>query len=436
MRSRTMAQIKMNNKISNNEFDVIIVGSGTCGATLADELSRQNKKVLLLEQGVTSPIKESVMGFAAMARVVSVGNKLQAPRGITTGGSTGIYFGVANDPPLDTFRTMGIDLTDELATVKKELPIATLPDALLGEQSIKLRQSAVALGHDWQKTEMLVDQTQCQDGYDNKARWRARTFVEQAVANGATLINRATVSKILIEDNQAIGVEYQHKQNALWSQTRRVYGTKIIIAAGGLATPKLLRDLGVEDVGSEGFYCDPGYGLFGLVPGMKGQSSFVGNGFCKFDDGIDLGDGNMSPMFHKLLMLSSLKFKHYFKFHETMGIGVKVHDTLGGTFDSKGRLHKTLNASDWAKLKKGEDEAIKILKNAGAKHIFNSGLVVAGHVGGLLKIGQHVDVNLETQFRNLHVCDGSLLSENIRVTPTVTLVCLAKYLSKHLAASL
>ena len=140
----------------------------------------------------------------------------------------------------------------------------------------------------------------------------------------------------------------------------------------------------------------------------------------------------MSPLFHKLLMFSKFKFKHYSRFHETIGIGVKVHDDLGGSMKPNGKLYKSLTDKDMANLKHGEAEALKVLKQAGAEHVFNAGLVVAGHVGGMVEIGRDLDSNLETQIGNLHVCDGSLLSKDIRVTPTVTLVCLAKYLSKQL----
>ena len=40
----------MKSKSSNNEFDVIVIGSGMGGMTTATALSRMDHKVLLLEQ--------------------------------------------------------------------------------------------------------------------------------------------------------------------------------------------------------------------------------------------------------------------------------------------------------------------------------------------------------------------------------------------------
>jgi len=44
-------------KAFQKEYDVIVVGSGPGGATVAKELSEQNKKVLILEWGSNAPIK-------------------------------------------------------------------------------------------------------------------------------------------------------------------------------------------------------------------------------------------------------------------------------------------------------------------------------------------------------------------------------------------
>ena len=419
-----------------NEFDAIIIGSGTCGATIARHLSRQNKKVLILERGGDAPLKESLVGFASITDQVSVGKKVTTARALTTGGSTGLYFGVVNYPPAQAFPALGIDIAAEVEEIRQELSIAPLPDELLGEQAIRLRESASALGHSWRKHDMFIDQSRCASGYSHGALWRARGYVEDALAQGATLVNRATVHKVLVDKAQAVGVEYRQRKHMVVSELRRAYASRIILAAGELASPKILHDSGLEGIGSRGFYCNPGYAIYGLVPGMKGRDNFVGSMGCEYDDDIELGDANICRFLHRLMMLAKGKFKHMRSYPETIGIGVKVKDGSGGVFKPDGRLHKEFTREDYAKLKKGEDEAMRILRKAGAKDIFNFGLSCAGRVGGLVSIRDHLDANLQTRLRNLHVCDGSVLPDEMRGTPTLTLLCLAKRLSKHLAASL
>ncbi|ATQ76800.1 hypothetical protein CR152_21475 [Massilia violaceinigra] len=420
-----------------NEFDAIVIGSGTCGATIARELSRQKKKVLILERGANAALRETFMGIATIADQVFLGDdKLSTVRALTTGGSTSLYFGVVNYPQDDTFRKVGIDLSKELDAVRKELPIAPLPDSLLGSQAIKLRDSANALGHAWKKNDMLVDVTKCGAGYSYDAKWKAKSYVEDAVADGATLINRAMVLSIIIEDNVAVGVEYRIKKSMFASEVKRAFGTKIVVAAGELATPKLLRDSGVQGIGQRGFYCNPGYAIYGLIPGLNASSGFVGSMGCEYEDGIELGDANIPQSLHRPMMLGGMKLRHLMGFSDCIGIGVKVKDKLGGRLKDDGRFFKDFDNEDIARLNKGKDAAIRILKQAGAEHIVDFGLTAAGRVGGLVSIGEHVDHKLETQFRNLHVCDGSVIPDDMRGTPTVTLVSMGRYLSKHLLTAM
>lgn len=426
----------MKENFEENEFDAIIVGSGTSGATIARELSKQKKKVLILERGGDAPLKENLVGIVAIADEVGLGDdRLSTVRAITTGGSTALYFGVVNYPQADTFRAAGIDISKELETVRKELPIAQVPDEILGTQAKKLRESATALGHSWQKNDMLIDLSKCASGYSYEAKWKARSYVEEAVREGAILINRATVRRIIIENNVAIGVEYRIKKNFFRSEAKRVYAAKIILAAGELASPKILRDSGVKGVGGRGFYCNPGYAIYGLIPGLNGTSSFVGSMSCIYEDGIELGDANIPQPLHRPMMLGGMKLRHLFSYPESLGIGVKVKDDLGGVLKDDGRFFKVFDREDRLRLSKGKQEAVKILQKAGAKNIIDFGLTAAGRVGGLIRIQEHLDEKLETQYRNLYVCDGSVIPDDMRGTPTLTLICLGRYLSKHLLSS-
>jgi hypothetical protein len=75
--------------------------------------------------------------------------------------------------------------------------------------------------------------------------------------------------------------------------------------------------------------------------------------------------------------------------------------------------------------------ARRIIQNAGGKHIFKAPLS-ASHVGGVIRVKEHLDEKLQTEYANLHVCDGSVIPESFRGAPTLTLICLGKYLANHL----
>lgn len=419
--------------MENKDFDVIIIGSGTSGSTLAKELALAGQKVAVLEQGQFNPLKETLMGIASIADEVKVGKKLATLRANTTGGSTGLYFGVAEYPNLTAFKDLGIDLSAAIDKANANLPIAPLPDELIVPYSLVLRESAIQLGYDWKKSDMLIDQTQCSGGYNFDARWRARSFLDDAVAAGATLITSATVEKVLSQSGKAVGVEYKLKKGRFSSSNETLYSDKVIVCAGSSVTPKLLRDSGLTDIGKKGFYCDPGLPIFGLMPDKLGKDNFIGSFACNIDEHICLGDANFSKLFYRLAMMMSFKFGRMFKFDQGIGIGVKIFDELGGTLDDKGKMDKPLTEDDWQKLRKGEQAAIDILKQAGATKIFTGDLTSAGHVGGLVRIGEDLDTQLQTTISNLYVCDGSVIPETSRGTPTVPIVCLAYYLAEQLS---
>ncbi|HEX6101028.1 MAG TPA: GMC family oxidoreductase N-terminal domain-containing protein [Thermoanaerobaculia bacterium] len=413
----------------SEQFDAIVVGSGAGGATVAKELSRRGGKVLLLERGGNAPLKDGVLAAVSVMSAVSAGDKLASGRAMTTGGTTTVYLGATVRPLLDLFRTLGIDLSRQLEEAEQELPLAPLPDALLRPQSVKLRDTAAALGYDLFTSRMLVDQSKCTTGYAHAAKWTARNYVQEAVGNGATLVNQARALRVLVEKDRAIGVEYEHRNSKKAVEIRRAYGSKIVLAAG-VATPVLLKKSGVKNVADDGFYCHPSIAVFGTSP-LKGHDGFGGTWGLLLEDGIRIGDANFDRTLYRLVMLGQRQWRRLFSYSRSIGMGVMVKDGLSGELREDGRYHKQLTTEDHAKLAKGEQVARRILQHAGARNLFTSS-ISSSHLGGTIRIGRHVDEKLETEYRNLHVCDGSVLPAEVN-TPTLTLICLGKYLANHIA---
>jgi choline dehydrogenase-like flavoprotein len=420
---------------NDHEFDAIVVGTGPAGATLARELTRKKKRVLILERGSDAPYRGGFLATASILNTVPIGDTMATARAITTGGTSAVYFGVANDPPLEIFQALGIDLAPHLAEAKKELPLGVLPDQLLGAQAIRVRDSAAELGLPLTKNQMLIDQTKCPTGYAVAAKWNARTFVDEAVAGGATFISRAEVLKVLIVGNKAIGVEYKVRKGRKNFEVRQAFGRRVILSAGGTATPLLLRESGMQSIARKGFYIHPCFAMFGLVPGLKAEPNFVGSAETRIDGNINIGDGNFDRAFHRMFMLGEGQFLRAFRHARSVGIGVMVKESLGGELRDDGSYHKQLKDEDLRKLEKGADVARQILEKAGARNLFRSALT-ASHLGGSIRIREDLDENLETECRNLHVCDGSVVPETVMGAPSLTLICLGKYLAGRLASRL
>jgi hypothetical protein len=244
--------------------------------------------------------------------------------------------------------------------------------------------------------------------------------------SGAKLITKAKVRKVLIENRKAVGVEYKKNKEMF-----RAYADKIIVAAGGISSPLILRESGIRGVGYD-FFCDPLMFVMGKVPGLKeGRGIPMSAGIHLEEDGIMMTDFNMPRMMKTLFDLEVFKFKKAFSFHNYLPIMIKVRDDLGGRLTKHGWTAKPLTKDDKAKLNKGTEHAKRILQNLDATEIYKTWLLAA-HPGGTIKIGEYVDANLKTKFDNLYVCDASVIPDVLGLPPTLTILSLGRRLANHL----
>ncbi|GAG27656.1 unnamed protein product, partial [marine sediment metagenome] len=244
---------------------------------------------------------------------------------------------------------------------------------------------------------------------------------------GATLIDSAKVKKVIIEGNTATGVEYVKD-----GKTSTASSEKIIISAGGLGSPMILRESGIENAGFK-FFFDPLILARGTVKDIRIPKSEIpmAAGIHMADEGYVMTDITEPSAISIVNSLMRFKIGQIFSNKKMLKIMVKIKDDLGGELDDKGNIIKALTADDQQKLKSGYERAVKILKNAGAEGIHKTA-VTAAHPGGTVKIGELLDSDLKTEYENLYVCDCSVIPEAWGLPPTSTIICLGKRLGKHL----
>jgi len=425
-------------KHMRQEYDAVIAGSGPGGATVARELSRKGKKVLILEWGDNDPIRgtfaQALKQLFTPGKSLLITNQLLGMvRGITTGGSSVFYCATAFDPPVDMLQTYGVDISQEVEEVRAEVPIEPLADELMSPAGIRFLESALDLGFDAKKLNKFVFQDKCKKDCDlcgygcpEGAKWTARNFVEEALANGAELINHAKVTKVIVKNDQAVGLEYSHE-----GKHHEVYAPQVIVAAGGIGSPLILRNTGIHGVGSD-FFFDPLWFVYGTVKdGGSGKGLQMCSGIHFEDEGIVMTDFNMTRLLKTIFDMEVMRFDQVTNYANVVPIMIKVRDGLGGYITDKGWVNKPLTASDKQKLRTGRKYARKILENMGAKDIYSSWLLAA-HPGGSVKLGKHLDKDLQTSIKNLYVCDCSVMPEELGLPPTFTLLSLGKRLAKHL----
>ncbi|MFO7885890.1 MAG: GMC family oxidoreductase [Desulfobacteraceae bacterium] len=427
---------------SDKDIDCIIVGSGPGGATVAKELSLKNKKVLILERGDNNILTGSFWYGAKTllfpGRSMLINRQLLGMvRGISTGGSSVFYYAASFPIPFEMFRRYDIDLTEEAEEIRNELPVAPLKDEMIGPMSRRIMQSAQELGYNWQKLDKFMYQDRWKPGmpfghygdpYDVK--WNARMYIEQAMDHGAELVDKARVKKVIFDGKNAIGVEYKKK-----GKFSKVFAPTIIISAGGIGSPIILRASGIERAGHD-FFFDPLIGVRGILDDIDVSASEIpmSCGVHIEDEGYMMTD--MSHPFATSAMFSLGVFRpdKIFSLRRTLQIMVKAKDELGGSITPKEGLKKILGKPEKQKLKRGYERAKEILKNAGAKDIFKTGYLAA-HPGGTAKVGDIVDSNLKTEYDNLYVCDCSVIPEAWGLPPTNTIIALGKRLAKHILSS-
>ncbi len=426
--------------ISQN-YDAIIVGSGPGGATLAKELSDRNQKVLILEWGPGGPVTGTLWRYIreqcwpGKGLLIVWRNFLGMVRGITTGGSSMFYYGTCFSVPHQMLLKYGIDVTKEEKEARKELPIAPLKPAMITPMASKIMDSAKSLGYDWKLVEKFMYQEKWSPGDrfgyygDPKGvKWTAKMYVDEALSNGAEIVNNARVDKIIFEGEKAVGVEFKHKGKRI-----KALGGNIIIAAGGIGTPVILRGMGLKNTGKAFFY-DPLITVCGKVKDVEARKDEIPmTAGCHFDkEGIVMTDMPLPFAIDQVFTAQAFRFWRLFETKKTLRIMIKIKDDLAGALTDNGGVRKYLTQKDRDKLNKGYEIAKDILKKAGATGIYKT-WYLAAHPGGTVKMGEFLDSNLKLKgFENLYVCDCSVIPEPWGLPPTLTLICLSKRLAKHL----
>ena len=424
--------------VLRSSYDAIVVGSGPGGASTARELARSGMRVLVLEQGGAEALKGSIGQMASMAALPGKGAYLHRDAsllvaGITLGGSSAINFATAAPPPAAMFARHGVDLEPALAALRLELPLAPLPDKLIGPMASRMMTAARALALDWHKLDKMIRPESCRSGCWRcvygcpfGAKWTARDFIEEACRHGAQLSDRTRALRVLVEDGRAAGVEIERG-----GKTSTIAAPLVVLAGGGLGSPRLLH---ASNLGPRyaPFFSDPVVAVMGTVDDIEGGAEVpMAAGLHLHDEGVALADLTLPQPMYQAFALQVGRVDRLFAHGRTLSMMVKIRDEIGGGVGPRW-ADKTLQASDRKKLAHGVGMAKAILREAGAHHIFKS-WHFAAHPGGSVRIGEGVDADLQTPTPGLYVCDASVIPAPWGLPPTLTLLCLGKRLGGWLA---
>ena len=428
------------------EVDCAIVGSGPGGATVARELSRRGKKVIVCESGGYhrqfgyTPFLLNMMANFGLT-FSKEGTWVIRPK--TVGGASVLFCGTAFRPPPWLNEKYHIDLKEEVEELFNEIPIGPMPDTLIGPAASTIMRSAQDLGLDWKPLDKWIRPDKCKPncgkcslGCQEGAKWTAREYVEEARQNGARLLVKTKVDRVLTESGKAVGVRAKGPRG--WMD---IMADTVVLSAGGQGTPPILQRSGIYDAG-QGFFADP---LWFVLGRSETQGSVydipMTAGINLSEDGIVMTDFSIPPMLYTTLLAfdgprgwaSLPKVMHTWK---TLSIMIKVRDSLYGRVNLDESFSKPLDDATWWKLNKGAVLAEDILLNVGVKreHLVKTA-VIASHPGGTVRIGALLDHDCQTPIKGCYCLDTTIIPEPWGLPPTVTVVAMGKRLAKHLTST-
>jgi choline dehydrogenase-like flavoprotein len=114
---------------------------------------------------------------------------------------------------------------------------------------------------------------------------------------------------------------------------------------------------------------------------------------------------------------------------------IKIKDDVSGGITMEGEISKPMTAQDRFKQNHAAIVCRRILLEAGADpdSIFMTPMR-GTHPSGTVRIGEMLDKDLQTEVKNLYVCDASTFPEALDRPTVLTIIGLGKRLAGHLLA--
>jgi len=300
------------------EVDVVVVGSGPCGAVVAHEVAKAGHEVLLLEEGPPfTPADFELEGSRSMARTMREGG-LRRTRGtilptmqaIALGGGSLVNSAICVRPPESVFerwatgfeleRTNRSQLDRHYDAVGEFLGIRPTPEDVQGPRNTLFRAGCEALGYSSEPISRNVrgcrGSGECFTGCRNRAKQSMDiSYIPAAIRLGARVLTSVQVQEILHAGTRVTGVcgQVAEPLTGRLGHRFRVRAKVVVMAAGCMATPVLLQRSGNlanrsgqvgenlqfhPGVAMAGFFPEPTHPQFGATQGYH-SLQFLDEGF-------------------------------------------------------------------------------------------------------------------------------------------------------------
>ena len=415
----------------------IIIGSGAGGAMTAKMLAK-HFDVTVLEAGKAFQPMSVSMDLLAKYRKTGLyfderliqlfvrnmvidnsSNEMIMVYGRGVGGTTTLATGNAVRAD-EGLKKIGINLDDEFEEIYKEVPITTDHQRYWTPITKKEFEVMQELGMNPEPMPKMLRPGECKlcghcsIGCPTRAKWDVRELLDDI-----NVVTGCKVTKIDIGDRLAKRV---HAVKGLSHLT--LEADIIVVAAGGMGTPEILRNSGIECQPT--LFVDPVLCVAAPMEGARQNRQVLMPFVSRRDKYI------ISPYMD---WLSFFFNKAWFRPMDGIAsLMIKLADVEQGDV-KKGKMLKKLTETDHEYLKKGVDDCREILLRMGAaeKDIF-LGTLNAGHPGGMLPLTPAEAETLHSPLLpdNLYVADATILPQSLGLPPILTIMALAKRMAKNI----
>ncbi|MCR5820451.1 MAG: GMC family oxidoreductase N-terminal domain-containing protein [Bacteroidaceae bacterium] len=418
---------------------VIVIGSGAGGAMAARMLARDFDVTVLEAGGEFKPLAlpldklamfrktglyfdERLIQLLLPSMRIDKQKEMIMVYGRGVGGTTTLATGNAVRAD-EGLKRIGICLDDEFDELSHELPVTTAHQRFWSQVTKKTFQVMQQMDLDPQPMPKFLRPGSCRlcghcsIGCPSRAKWDARELLD-----GIRVEKDCRVTRIEISDNKAKKVHAVKGLKHLFFDA-----DVVIVAAGGYGTPDVLRASGIDCQPT--LFVDPVLCVAATMQGVKQNRQLLMPFVSRREKYI------ISPYMDWLSFFFNRSWRK--PMDGIVSLMIKLADVEQGDVH-KGKMEKLLTPLDHQRLAEAADICREILMRMGAdKNDIFLGTLNAGHPGGMLPLTEAEASTLHSPLlpHNLYVCDASILPQSLGLPPMLTIMALAKRISKIIAAN-